>query len=231
TYHPEHAENLVPCPYCSRGISNEVTEGGHRFPDGREVCGICLESAVLEPEQVREVAMEIRGYLRDLGIDIDPRTFPIELVGRDQLKSIRGLDSNVEGYTKYSVSNQYRSEGGSRSTLRSSLSTVHVYVLTGLPRMRFVGVLTHELMHAWLSSQGLNNTKPEFLEGSCNYVAYRVLENYAGKEAAYERLALESNTDPEYGLGFRRVLTMVQKKGHRHWLQRIQQEQDFPRGF
>ena len=91
--------------------------------------------------------------------------------------------------------------------------------------------LAHELTHVWQIQRGRLENDPAFNEGSCNYVAYLVLERYDGEVYDFMRDNLIENEDPTYGEGLRRVKKFAEEKGVEEWLARLQTEENLPEGY
>lgn len=91
-------------------------------------------------------------------------------------------------------------------------NTYEIYVLKHLSRVSFADVLSHEILHIW---QYNHNYSPEDwkCEGFCNLGSFYVLSHIATPEA-YERIAaMESNPDPVYGEGFRKMKAVYTEGG------------------
>jgi hypothetical protein len=90
-----------------------------------------------------------------------------------------------------------------------------IYVQTGLPRMLFLQVASHEYAHAW---QGENCPLLRDLlvhEGFAEWVAYRVLGHY-GYSRGQERMLSRGDT---YGQGLRWALDVEAERGSHGLLQ------------
>jgi len=220
-YHRSHSRQLDRCPYCSRYLSESVSKGAYRYQDGRQICGICLGSAILEPSQADSLKGDVCRHLAELGIEVDASGIPVVLVDRETLLAIPKADSAMSGYTLYE-----KYGNGPESP-----TSIQIYVLGGLPRMAFISVLAHELTHAWYYSLGRIDLDPALLEGSCNYSSYLVLEQYGEKEARYEQSSLDLDDHPLYGVGFQRVRALAEDKGVVGWLEWTRTEAGFPAGF
>jgi hypothetical protein len=220
-YHRSHTRDLDRCPYCTRYLSGAVSKGGYTYQDGRKICGICLESAILESSQADSLKGEVCDHLLELGIELDASGIPVFLIDRQALLAIPGADSTLSGYTLFE---RYGSGP-------DSPTATQIFILGGLPRMAFISVLAHELTHAWYYSLGRADLDPALLEGSCNYSSYLVLARYEGEEARYEHASLEANDHPLYGIGFRRVRALAEDEGVAGWLKWTRTESEFPAGF
>jgi hypothetical protein len=217
-YHRSHARKVGRCPYCGRYFSESVSKGKYQYQDGRYICGICRESAVLTTIAVDSLLEETGRRLADLGISLEPGNIPVTLISLDQLRGLPDADTASSGYT-------FCEELHAGDTERVDRQ---VCILFGLPRMRFVSVLAHELMHAWMFTNGCADWDPLLAEGSCNYTSYLVMGTYSAPEAEFEKKVLEEEEDAVYGAGFKRVLALAEERGTSGWLEWIGTERKFP---
>ena len=223
-YHPSHRKETVECEYCGRFISENVTQGGVRYADGRNVCNICRRTAVDGAGEGRKLVAGAAARLDKIGLKVDPSRVRLELVDLRRMAEVSGDRSRLRtGYTHY----EWETSGdGERRT-----ETVTVYVLIGMPRIETIGTLAHELSHVWLSRADRFDTRPALAEGSCNYAAMRVLQTYPGPESAHHVEKMRSSDDPAYGEGLRRVIRFVDRNGVEAWLDLVRRRNDFPPGF
>jgi len=223
-YHTSHRKETAECEYCGRFISEKVTGGGVRYSDGRNVCNICRRTVVEGAGKGRRLLGEAASRLAGLGLRVDPSQVRLQLVDLQRMGELSGDRSRLRmGYTQYEW--ESTSEGKRRT------ESVTVYVLIGMPRHETIGTLAHELTHVWLSREGRFETEPALAEGSCNYAAVRVLEEYSDPESRYLIGKMKGSEDPVYGEGLRRVIRFVDRNGAGAWLRLIRSHDGFPAGF
>lgn len=207
--HAEHLNEVKQCDYCSRLIA-PASNGGEQYRDGRIVCGICLETAITDKREADSLVRIVRGYLAAEGIIVSAKKIPLELVDKNEMAKItQSPKKALQGFTKFTQ----------RETMLGLIkdNSIKVYVLEGMPRMAFIGTAAHELMHVWFGLNSRFNTDEVLSEGSCNYAAYLVLKNYQD-DAELAIKQLNTDKDPVYGEGFRKVKTYAESVGTQAWL-------------
>ena len=221
-YCAKHEGEMPQCESCGRFISKQLTNGGFELADGRHVCGICLRTAVVDFDEASHLLNVVRGHLERAGIVIRQELITFHLVDQKELRRVSPShwpDQLGMAVIEETETNTYKSR------------TFDVYVLSGLPRIKFIAVAAHELMHVWQYLEAPRGNDAALCEGSCQYAASLVLQNYAGKEVEYNLTAIANDRSEMYGEGFRRVRRMVEKKGMSGWLDVLRTEKDFPAGF
>jgi hypothetical protein len=222
-YCAEHENKIPKCDYCGRYISDELTQGGHEYGDGRNICGLCEESAVTDINKARSFLNEVKAQLLHKGIVIDYGKIGLHLVSRDELQKKQGTQNGNEmGFVEYEY------------TTRENLTVIKsfdIYLLYGMPETYYFAIAAHELMHVWQYLHGMIGNDPAFCEGSCNYAAYLVLKDYPDKFAEYLIYNLENDKDEIYGDGFRRVKKLVDDYGIDYWLNQLKENRNFPVGY
>ncbi|MCX6830146.1 MAG: protein DA1 [candidate division Zixibacteria bacterium] len=211
SYHKFHQGTAPQCDYCLRFISDSLSMGGTTYPDGRRICGICLQYAVMDESAAKEIMSQIKAVLWDKGIEIEEENIPLLLVDKDKMAKINGLNkTDVTGYTFYE-----RSTG---TRIPVTTRKYKIYMLAGLPRSVYIQGIAHELMHVWLYRNASLEMDDTLREGSCNYASYLVLQRYEGKEMEYLIRNMIKDPDRIYGEGFRRVKAWVEQKSVSEWL-------------
>lgn len=101
-----------------------------------------------------------------------------------------------------------------------------IEIVRGLTPIRFQGVVAHEFGHVWLAVHRIS--VPLWVEeGFCELLAHRLyIESNTEEGARYAR-EIETNPDPLYGDGFRRLHAAVGTGG----LARVIRERRFPVSF
>ncbi len=222
-YCPEHKGKVPECLYCGRLIGDRHNHGGKTYADGRQVCGICLQTAVNTQSEAESLLAEVKERLGGLGIRIDVEDIPLQLVDRDELG--RQFGDDAVRYSAFSKKDFHTWFG---KEIRKRYS---IYILDGMPRMHFIPALAHELMHVWQYENAPAGNIPQLCEGSCNYAALLVLRQIGGKEMEYQIAMLDNDNDPVYGDGYRRVRKLVEALGVAGWLANLKVDRGFPLGY
>lgn len=84
-----------------------------------------------------------------------------------------------------------------------------IYVQTGLPRLLFLQVATHEYAHAWQGENSPLIKDTQLHEGFAEWVAYHTI-GYYGYSQGQERML---KRDDAYGDGLRWALQMERQLG------------------
>jgi len=208
------------CEFCGRLAAEPLTGRGVRYPDGRQICGVCYASAVAETGEARVLLDTVTTALRSHGIEVG-QDFALNLVDKLEMAGMTPATGRESwGFTAL------RQRGGLFGLLESR--TVRVYALTGMPRDVLAGVLAHELMHVWLFEHAPLEMDDVLIEGSCEYAAYLVLKERPG-QLAHHCLALQSeNESLLYGGGFRSVSAYVRQAGVAGWLDYLRANEEPP---
>ena len=194
-----HEYDCESCFSCGRPISERSTRGGARYGDGRTVCSICLESAVNNQVDVDSAINGLLREFRDLGMPFEQAVLPVSLVEKHD------LDPNSSGHTE------------KRVVLRNGVEVerilIGIRILHGLPRVYFDMVAAHELGHAWLFFNEVDNLDPEEEEGFCQLCGFLILKRRNEKLARFWQSQIEENRDPIYGYGFRMAHGSYERHG------------------
>jgi len=222
-YHKAHLDTMHRCEYCGRVICDKLTSGGTVYSDDRHVCNICRGTAVDNIDEAMRLQDSALSLLTLEGIEIDKGKIKLHLVDRDELKKISDEDIDLqEGFTLYRWSKR------EQIVINRSFD---IYILEGMPRIHFISVMAHELMHVWQHYNAIENNDRQFCEGSCNYASFLVLKYLPGDYTNYLIHKLNINEDPVYGDGFRRVKEFVARNGIDYWLYQLENDKKLPSGF
>jgi len=223
SYCRKHQDELHQCDYCGRLISKRTTGGGRTYPDGRHICGYCLQDVIKDRRTAERVMKDVIMYLGLKGITVENKGISLSLVDKPELADITGdRNGNHTGFVKYE---------GQSLLGKITKAKYDIYILDGMPRIDFIESVAHELMHVWQYSRGLLDQSPAWSEGSCNYASALVLGYFHGKRSDYNLQNLELNPDPIYGEGYRRVKRLVASRGVNGWLEALQKNRFFPSGY
>lgn len=173
--------------------------------DGRCLCSFCKSSIVVTSQHINWVDQKVRAILLKTGFGVLPLNIPIQIVTPVQMSKINGtniVNFNQAGLTKYrSIS----------STLSSLKKEYKIYVLDYFQKIKFAGVLAHELLHVWQYEKGISLSS-QLTEGLCNLASYLVYEDINTDLSRMYIKFLQEDSDPIYGDGFRKVLEVYKRK-------------------
>lgn len=209
------------CPECMkkpRCFVCQIPTDGQKLPDGRVICPNCARTSVADPARAQTLFNEVRNELRfSLGIGTN---HPIQftMVSPEQLHKLSGARSNFvteQGLFKYEaeverVSTRDYLGRKTGENLYKTGENVWIYVLDYLPKNNMEYVIVHELAHDWMTAHYPGIRDPLVKEGFAEYIAWRY-NNFHKRTALNRRI--ESNTDPVYGEGFRKIRRIAERDG------------------
>lgn len=206
--HPHHGGlPTLQCHVCARLISQKTSQGGVQYGDGRVVCGICQISEITTPEQIEQARGLVLQQLKTVGFEYIPNYLAVSLADQRTLQQRLGVgrQTNSHGFTKTLI----RDMPG-----QGKIQEHSIFILYGLPRLQFMGVLAHELLHVWLNERQLNDVWGEKeIEGFCNLATALVYQNDGTPLAGVLMQRLEKDPNPVYGEGYRKMAAKLQKLG------------------
>lgn len=154
---------------------------------------VAARAAVTEEAQAEALFKKAREVLASLGLTV-PREILLKLRTRDELM----VENNTSGGRTLELNGFYR-----------AYNPESIWMVSGLSETETIGVLAHELTHAWQSTNApLQDRK--LTEGFARWAEYHVLQaiNQPGEA---ERLTRDR--DPDYGGGLRFLLQLEKEKG------------------
>jgi hypothetical protein len=185
-----------PCEVCGAPLGEERW----LLSDGRVFCERCHASGIFQPQQAQVIYEESKNVIaHTLGLELNIPT-ALVLVDRNQLTEVIQKQSN--GSNSLEVEKTmgiYARQGMKRG----------IYVQTGLPRLLFLQVASHEYAHAWQGENCPLLRDPLLHEGFAEWVAYRVLGHY-GYKTQMDRMQAREDI---YGQGLQFVLDLELKFG------------------
>lgn len=208
--HKAHAQHPGPCSSCGRVLSKKTSKGGFGYDDGRFICGFCRKTAVSHSWTVNKCKREILKQLVSVGFKQIPLNVPISLVSQNELtrKSNSLHTKGVAVFQKEFKNNKVHA------------IKHHIYILHGIPKIEFKGILAHELVHVWQNENEFKMS-PRHTEGLCNLASYWIYQQ-DGSELAHRLMEnLVKSEDPVYGQGFRLMLKRWEKLGWRKFVEEI----------
>ena len=168
------------------------------------VCGECARNRI-SVEVVPKIVALIKEIYAQGGIKIkSPIT--LKLVEMQKIREVSSTEGSLGVAQR--VGNAYT-----------------IFVFNALSRVAFADVIAHELLHIYQYENGYA-PPADLCEGLCNLGSYVVLaeldrRNIERAEARSRIDALMSNPDPNYGVGFRRLLSLYQASGWPAPLQKL----------
>lgn len=171
--------------------------------DGRCLCSFCKSSIVVTPQHVSWVNQKVRDILLKIGFGALPMNIPIQIVTPQEMAKLNGtgvVNFNQAGLTKYRKI----------SSASSSKKEYRIYVLDYFQKVKFAGVLAHELIHVWQYEKDIA-LSTQLTEGLCNLASYLVYKDINTDLSRMYIKFLQEDHDPIYGDGFRKVLALYQQ--------------------
>lgn len=186
-YCPEHGI-LSGCRLCAGPV---VEPGG-------QLCPGCASTAVSDQATVRARLPRISGDLHAMGIRLT-RPVRVRLVSEPEMAALCGPGMSTAAGV----------------TVHQDQTILDLAVLGGLPNVEFGSTVAHESMHAWMVQRGFPPAPGPVVEGICQLGAYGWLRRQRDPLARLLIEAMERDSDPVYGEGFRRVRRAARRHGVR----------------
>ena len=164
-----------------------LDDSAQRLPDGRALCGACLQTAIIDASQAKALFDEAEGTIGatlGLRLRIGVRFVLTDRAGlRVQIQKIKpqvalGLDHVLGVYVR---------DGRTRT----------IYIENGLPKILLIQVAAHEWAHAWQMENCPLVRDVLLVEGFADWVAYKVLQ----ARQAVKKMALMTARADLYGKG------------------------------
>ncbi len=182
------------CHVCARLMSSQT---GKTLPDGRLLCQHCQPTEIEDFRQIQSAKLAALKLMKDVGFAYIPDYVKVELYSDQQLINQRmqaSATGNIHGYTR----------SAQRHIPNYGLLMEHsIHILNGLPRIAFMGVVAHELLHVWIHEQGLQHLTPPQVEGFCNLGTALIYFAEASDLATVLHKRMLEDPDPVYGDGYR----------------------------
>jgi hypothetical protein len=226
-YHLEHA-HIKRCVYCARGISEYNTHGGVHYPDGRDVCNICQETAVVDEGTAASLEASTRDRMSAWGLTFAYGDIPVKLVDQATLNRLFGHGTEIgDGKINGLTTKRWTKDGSGKVVARE----VSIAILYGLPQEIYSKTIAHELMHSWMFLDHEPEHVPALEEGTCNLASYYMLQESPDPLAGFLREAMFKSSNPTYGMGLRRAIKFVQARQFTGLVKMLRSNRDFPAGF
>ena len=213
--------SFLACPECAqkpRCFVCETPTDGAPLDDGRAICPRCRAAAITDPDEAERIFRTVRSAMKSgLGLATNHR-IAFSLVDRPTLhREAQGISDSPNELglfvhnIKYRTVERRNSRGRvlSRKTETTS-EKFDIYALDFLPREVLEYVCAHELGHDWQAAHYPKIGDPAVKEGFAEYVGWRY-NRMRGRHRLNRRI--ETNPDPVYGEGFRRIRRIADREG------------------
>ena len=209
---------LLYCNECAalpRCFACRLPGRGTSLPDGRRLCADCGRAPVTDRGEAGKIFEQTRTLVSRLLGDAPSCRLQFFLADRPLLQ--RRLAESGRKWSDEELG-LYHFEQNSRILYRNDRPVEErvlnrrcaVYVLDYLPRERFIESCAHEIAHDWMQHHAGARYPEEIREGFAEYVA-ALADRASGRPEMVRRM--ESNPDPIYGGGYRKVAAYAQRYG------------------
>ncbi len=209
---------LLYCNECAalpRCFSCRLPARGTTLPDGRHLCSDCARAPITDPGEAGKIFEQTRTLVSRLLGDTPSCRLQFFLADRPLLQ--RRLAESGRNWTDEELG-LYHFEQNSRILYRNDRPVEErvlnrrcaIYVLDHLPRERFIESCAHEIAHDWMQHHAGVRYPEDIREGFAEYVA-ALADRASGRPEMVRRM--ESNPDPVYGGGYRKVAAYAQQHG------------------
>jgi len=152
-------------------------------------------NAVTTNAEGEECLSIARNFLAGYGITVN-RKIPVEVCS---LEIFQGHHTVISGGTGSDVGGYYQ-----------AFAPESIWIITGYSREYAIGILAHELAHAWQSTEAPAKQNKMLKEGFATWCQYKMLLALGAKSMAN---ALFSLSDPDYSQGLKTYLNVEAKSG------------------
>lgn len=188
--------------------------------DGRALCRVCQKSAVIDNQEALALIVEVRDLMRNqLGIAVETKGVAFSLCGTKELRQVSNYryPGQEPGTLRTheiigEKTDVEKTADGQALEVKKSTAAVRyeMVILNSLSKAKFIETAAHELAVLWLEMNYPHIGDYAVREGFGEWVASRVNELYGRSEM---NIRMESNQDPYYGGGYRRVKQQIDRKG------------------
>ncbi|PJA98995.1 MAG: hypothetical protein CO127_11580 [Ignavibacteria bacterium CG_4_9_14_3_um_filter_36_18] len=200
-FHASHENEYDKCDNCKRLICSNITNGGVKYDDGREICKLCYTKSYKGKFDTKSFLAGVLNDLKKIGFRLDKVEIYVHSVDRKKLKTAAGesYSLSMNGYCRSEIP-FYIKNGKPSQKMKHD-----IYLLDRIPVINIEATLVHELMHVWLHENTTGKLQHDLREGSCNYLSYLYLQNKQTNGTGEVILQIENDLDKIYGDGFRKV--------------------------
>jgi hypothetical protein len=220
----EHQGKYPVCSYCGRLVPPQQQEQSVR--NGESVrCPICRASAVETIDQARPIFSRLIHWVNNQGLKYNNLHLSLELVDRHKLARLITGRAGTAGIHSQGVTLSTTHTLNSKE-VRTEVNGIAV--LEGMPTTSFQGVTIHELGHVWLIVHDIKDLQSWAEEGFCELLTHRYYTQLNTEESRYHAKSTETNPDPIYGDGFRRVRTIAGAMGFQRFVETMRSTKRLP---
>jgi LIM domain-containing protein/protein DA1 len=222
----EHKGKYPACSFCGRLVPPQQQEQGVR-DSGSVRCPSCRASAIETIDQAQPIFSRLIRWVNAQGLMYNNLHLSLELVDRSRLAELFKGRGGTAGTDSLGVTMS------TTQTLNGRLISTDVKgvaVLEGLPSTLFQGVTIHELGHVWLIVHTIKGLSSWAEEGFCELLNYRYYTQLNTDESRYHAGGIESNPNPVYGDGFRRVRAIADALGFQRFVEMLRTTKRLPSG-
>lgn len=224
TYCKEHQGKFPTCAFCGRLVPPQRQE--QRLGNVEvERCPVCRASAIETIDQAKPSFSRLIQWVNSQGLMYNNLHLSLELVDRYKLlQLIAGRTGTAGTHSRgVTLSTTHTLNGKAVSTEVNNIA-----ILEGMPAITFQGVTIHELGHVWLIVHEIKGLPLRIEEGFCELLTYRYYTQLSTDESSYLAKGIETNPDPVYGEGFRRVRVVADAMGFQRFVDGLQSSKRLP---
>jgi hypothetical protein len=165
---------------------------GTKLDDGRYLCPDCRKVAYFDAGLIESIRKKVIDYASgNMGITVS-HDIKFSLQDRDFLtKKAKDIHGDLKGLF-YRKGDDY-----------------HIYILYGLREKDLIGVIAHEMTHAWQAENSVKDIPLEDQEGFAQWVAYKALIFFGDDEYA----KIMTDGDDVYAKGLTKILNIEKLYG------------------
>lgn len=188
-------------------------------------CQTCRASAVETVDQARPIFTRLIHWVNAQGLFYNNLPLSLELVNQPRLLELLKERAGTAGTDSLGVtiSTTHTVNGRIINTEVNGVA-----VLEGMPSTVFQGVTIHELGHVWLIVHNIKGLPLWAEEGFCELLSYRYYTQLNTDESRYHAQSIESNPNPIYGEGFRRMRALADAKGFQRFVEMLRGTKRLP---
>lgn len=206
-YCPICCKERPPCGICGAPIGKD----GKKLAGGEIRCGACAQTIVLDDKDIEALYRAVIFRVNALVGNPVKHEPALQIVGRDQLMTIRSKHRNVPpslGDAGQHVLGFFEQIGGKRT----------IYIERGLPRSIFISTLAHEYTHAWQADYALQEQTMLRREGFAEWIGYHMLLALGYTLEAEHAAERARDRKDVYGQGLRYFIDLEQQFGRQRVL-------------